>query len=242
MLTNLSLIKKVPRVLLLAQDELQTPLEGVSALWPDRSESPVLELSLGGMLIQTHPRVGKLKPGQSLDFRLRIQGVEESVPVKALLLREQNSQLGFVFESMTATGRLTLDQTVREKIIVQSLREQKTSDCQLAWQPDMWLHGAFDTNVLIGWSDADASEVRRAHIEFENLAWSFEEGEFNLQKSVSTVEENHDYFHPLHFPLVGNVSAGASWLDRLLKCLQQTQDKRGDLQPLIELLGQQRKR
>jgi hypothetical protein len=71
----------------------------------------------------------------------------------------------------------------------------------------------------------------------------YDSGQIFLQKSLPTSEENQSYFkaEDLFTKTPTKVSMGASWMDRLIRVLDQANERRGgDLAGLLILLRGQR--
>jgi hypothetical protein len=236
-----TLSKKIPRFLTAqTTGDYKDGIPGIQALWPDRSESAVYDLSLSGMAISPNHHFSKVKLHESFDFNLRIRGLEDHVLVKARLVRIHPKYLGVIFESMSIEGRLTLDQHTKDRLIVESIKEVRLSSLPREQSGDLWLHGVFDTNVIL-WLSPETQKIQKALIEYENLVWNFDNGETLLQKSAAAIDESQSYFQNREGLTPGaKVSMGASWLDRLIRTLQKIDENRGDLSPLIQLLRSQR--
>lgn len=242
MLLSVTASKKIPRFLLAGEINLLSSLSEVQALWPDKSESIIYDLSLSGMATSTNGRLSRVKPQESMEFRLRVKGYDDYIPVKARLVRIHSQYFGFLFESMSVEGRLVIDQLTKDRVIIDSIHEASQSSLLPQMRCDLWLHGAFDTNLLM-WKSSDGESIEKALIEYENLIWCYDQGELSLLKSASAVEESQSYFnHHEVFARRGKVSMGASWPDRLQKCLEKIQQQHSEIEPLVQLFLETRKR
>lgn len=232
--------KKVPRFLQIQNSMESIPVQGVQALWPDRSESVIYDLSLSGMSLSSNPRYAKLKLQQSMDFNLRVRGLADHVFLKGRLVRIEAGSLGFLFESMSVQGRLVLDQATKDQLILENIREMNPLSVPEGLPQGLWLHGPFDTNILMSDSSLTAPDSQ-VLVEYENLIWMKKGEQIGLQKSSSAVEENQSYFNTKElFNPTAKVSQGASWLDRLIKCMEKMDQCRGGLHGLVQWLRSQR--
>jgi hypothetical protein len=229
--------KKIPRLLLAHGDQVLSPLPNLQVLWPGRTESDLYDISLSGMAISHNPPLSdKMKLHQSVDFNLRVKGLDDHISLKARLVKVHPQYLGFIFESMSIEGRLVIDQVTKDRIILETLREKSQEVLPTEMRGDIWLHGAFDTNLIL-WKSADGASLLKVLVEYENLTWVCRGDELILHKSPSAVDENQTYFNPSEvFSPVRKVSQGASWMDRLIKVVEKLQDQRGDLFVLLTLL------
>lgn len=235
--------KKIPRVLLAHGEDFNQKLSGAYVIWPDRGQSELIDISLSGMSIGAEGRLTKVLQNQSVPFELRIVGVEETLPLKARLVQTRSQSLGFLFESISSEGRLTLEQAIKDRLVTDNLKPRSPADLPSESRGDLWLHGPFDTNVIL-WNQVGSEDLRRAHVEYDNLTWIYENGDVHLFKSSTAVSQNQSYFQSASSPVTGSgkVSMGASWPDRLLKVLDRVNEREGSLSKLLLLLRRQRER
>jgi hypothetical protein len=188
-------------------------------------------------------QIGSLKLNQIIDLRLKIPGLEETLPFKVRLVRLKAPRYaGFVFENVSFDNRLALEQVTKDLIVTESFKSIPVAQLPASLQCDLWLHGAFDTNVML-WFENDRLSVKKALVESDNLIWMYDAGQIFLQKSFPTSEENQSYFkaEELFTKTATKVSMGASWMDRLIRVLDQANERRGgDLAGLLILLRSQR--
>ncbi len=232
--------KKVPRFLKAYSESLMQPLKNVKVLWPDRTESLVYDLSLGGMVVSAEGALGKYKLYDSFDFLLCLPQIDEPLVLTARIV-SLNSQIAALnFESITVDRRLMLEQSFKDQLIYENLRSLPVTELPFDLQGQMWLHGPFDTNLIL-WTEPNSNQVYQSVIEYENLVWFLSEGDSILKKTVSAVEDSQKYLSLSDIQHKGaKVSMGASWLDRLIKCLEKVQDERGDVFQVLQWLKSQR--
>jgi len=221
--------KRIPRNLTAHSDSYFSPLGGVSFQWSDRSETPVFDLSFGGIALPSTGRLQALKVGQIHEGRLKVVGIAEPVPLKVRVITLTSQIIGFAFESMSTEGRLVLDQSVKEALILNSFKSIPATELPETDRPLAWFHGVFDTNLLLWDVDAD-----RFGFEFENLYLSYSHGSVTLTKTTAAHSEAKGYLAPyLHDST--KVSMGASWLDRAIKILDSSEIK-GQFLPALKKL------
>jgi hypothetical protein len=161
-LKEIKAIKKIPRLLLAHDETYFEAIPGVEALWPDRSFSPIYDLSLSGLAVDASAQIGSLKINQIIDLRLKIPGLEETLPFKVRLVKMKAPRYaGFVFENLSFDNRLALEQATKDLIVTESLKSIPVAQLPAALQCDLWLHGAFDTNVML-WFETDRLAVKKA--------------------------------------------------------------------------------
>lgn len=237
--------KKIPRLLLAQNPQSLQPLLNIQALWPGRGISEVYDLSFGGMVISAMGHSSRIDYEKEYEFLLRIPGLEDPHPIKARIKRVTPQSFGLIFDNNLAEGRLALEQVMKDQIVSDNLRESGKDTLPGELQTaDLWLHGPFDTNVIL-WKKPGTAEIQKALIEYDNVTWIYDNGELIVQRSFTAVDEEHGYFNVnnLSDPKKNKVSMGASWLDRLLKLLTKVALVRGgDLVLLLDLLKKQKAR
>jgi hypothetical protein len=243
--------RKVPRILLANSEEWAQAMAGVQLIWPNHHESAVFDLNYGGLIVSSQGYLERLKLHQSFEFKLKIRGLEDVVPLKARLIQIQPQTLGFIFESISTDNRLMIEQSVKDSLVAESLKELSQKSLPPHIRGDIWLHGPFDTNLIFSLGET-SREIEKALIEYDNLIWRFEKGDVLLQKSVATADESQGYYSSAQVFTKGaissRVSMGASWMGRLLKCLEKAESFKSvsnshfTLAPLVQLLQSQIKR
>jgi hypothetical protein len=235
-LKEFSVSQKIPRLLKISLPESQQAIPGLEILWPSRQFSAVFDISLSGLQVAAEIPPGQLRLHQNLDLRLKIPGLEDSLPLKARVAQLHPGVVGLTFENGNFANRLVLEQPVKDAILQSSLRELPISALPASMNaPKLWLHGAFDTNVIL-WDG-------KALIESENLIWMYDRGATFLQKSWPAIPEAQEYFNTEELFRTSRVkvSMGASWMDRVIRWIDKAnQDRHGDLSELLQLLKSQR--
>lgn len=242
--------KKLPRLFLIQGLTGSMPsLKGVKIQWPfelSHLESDVLDLSLSGLAAGGAGVPAKLKLGQSFEIKLKVESVRDPVMLKVRVVRQQAGLVGLALESISAEGRLTLDQVVKDRMVTENLHLLSPTELSSEFHSAKWFHGPFDTNFFV-WLKEDGS-LKAALVEYDHLVWIYQEGKVTLQKTGSATDENKGYFetHLLDQDTKsankvsgrsGNkVSMGASWLDRLLKVLNQVSVRPESAQPELQAL------
>lgn len=194
------------------------PLKGLSMMWPDRSRSEIYDLSLAGILVSAQAQVALRKVGQQCEIRLDLDDKGHSIFLKARIETLNGETIGLVFEALSAAHRLVIEQNVKDRILIQNLRVMP--EAYSAFPQATWFHGPFDTNLFLWQSSPE--NLEKAVVEYDNLIWSFDQnGSVQIFKSGAATNSAKAY---LHLPDLGTsavrISLGASWLDRLSKCLE----------------------
>lgn len=219
-------IKRSPRILLALDDDNLTPLPGVTLQWPNRSESAVFDLNFAGLAVSTDvvslagtTRIEKIKMGHAFDLALKIAGLEDPLPVKLKVVKLTAKIIGFAFDTISATGRLAIEQTMKDALICLNLRPDSTLRLHPHLKADSWWHGPFDTNIFI-WRSADDS-LKKMVVEYDNLVWIFDQGEISIVRSMSAVSEAQGYL-PNHFETsLQKMAMGNGWKARLVRVLEE---------------------
>lgn len=245
MFPHVTASKKIPRLLVAQSPESFHALKDIQAIWPDRQESKVYDLSFGGMVLSANPLWGRVNPEQNLDFLLRVRGFEDPLPIKAKIKKISSHSVGLIFDNQLAEGRLAFEQVVKDRIVSENLHSSALETLPAELQSaDVWLHGPFDTNVIL-WKKEGTNEIEKAIVEYDNLVWIWQKNTWAVQRSLTATDESSGYYNAteLFDGTRNRVSMGASWLDRLCKLLSTVNEEQsGDLQNLVALLKTPRAR
>ena len=200
--------RKFPRLFLVNREKMANALPGAFLVWPDRSQTPVLDLSDAGILISSQG--APLKLGQVLEVKLQLAKHEpKTVLVKVLRLTRQTILLAL--DSLTLAGRLKVEQDEREVLIRSSWEKMQSIDSD-------WWHSVFDTNIWM-WRDS-AGVLQKMILEFETVALIYDSQGLRFVKAPSAFDEAKGYAGPLNEPLPNKVEPGHNWRDRLHKMLK----------------------
>ena len=242
MLLAVTNTKKMPRLFLAHGDEDFQPMNGLKVIWPDLAESQVFDLSFSGIAVSSLNRMSKYKLGANFEIKLRVFPEGLTLVMKVRLIRMTAKVIGFIFESISTEGRLVLDQVIKDRFVLENLRQTSTAALPPSMQSQVWVHGPFDTNFMI-WKK-ESGELDQVIVEYDNLLWIYQQGRVTIQKSPSAVDEARGYLaNPEALASTpGTVSMGASWLDRLLKLMDKAQAQLDspDMKALQSLLRAQR--
>lgn len=203
-----------------------TPLKGVSWMWPDRSRSEVFDLSLAGALISAKGLLGKIKVDQHFEIRLdldeKADNQRTSIFLKTKVAQISGNVIGLVFESLSSDRRLQIEQVVKDRLFIQNIHPVSQSMSVAHFAGAEWFHAPFDTNIFL-WQSNPGYSLEKAIVEYDNCLWIFEQDHpVQVFKSGAATDPAKGY---LHIPdILQNsgvkISVGASWLDRLNKCLE----------------------
>jgi hypothetical protein len=231
-------IKRSPRILLALDRDHLTPLSGVRLQWPNRSESAVFDLNFAGLAASTQVQslvntvtIDKLKIGHVFDLALKIQGLSEPLPVKLKVISQTAQVIGFAFDTISAQGRLAIEQTCKDALIGQHLREESSSHLHPHLQADSWWHGPFDTNLFL-WRE-DGRELSKVVIEYDNLIWIYQPGKVSLVRSMASHPEAHGYLPPQFETLLQKMAMGHDWMARLRRVLEAVPELPEDVLELL---------
>jgi hypothetical protein len=229
--------KRLPRLLLVQENQRPTEgLKGVTLIWPDRTESLVHDLSFAGLSVSVSKMMGKLKLGEYVEPRLRILGMPEALKLRVKVVSLAAQSLGLGFDATTAEGKLTLEQGLKDLLILEHFRKVDFKPHPFAQGLKTWYHGPFDTNIFC-YEDGGLYSMA---VEYDHVIALFGAGEWTYRKSIAAIEEAKSYFGPIFQAIPGNISPGASWLSRLVRWLEQHADSGTELSLVIERLRKQR--
>lgn len=196
-----------------------SPMSGVMVCWEDRSTSEVYDLSLSGLMVSARGRLGKLRVGESLDLQLNIVGTKEPLILKVYVHSLSAQTIGFAFAPNQMEGRLTIDQGLKDLLILENLKQKDAKSFYPHFQlASLWITGPFDTNLFIFENSGGLEFI----CEYEQLVLFYKDGKPTLLRSVAAVEESKGYLAPFLYPQKGTVKMGASWLSRLIRLLEQS--------------------
>jgi hypothetical protein len=209
--------KNLPRLLTEDSGQALKALKGVHLVWPDLSRSAVFDIGVSGLSVKSVSEFGKIKVGATKQVRIEIPGINDFINLNLKIAKQSGHNLGLHFESITSDGRLVLPQALKDQLAAENMQSHTTETLFPNLRADLWLHGPYDTNILI-WREG--TEIVQAMLEYDNLLWTFERGEVSLQKSQNLFSESRGYFGS---KATAPVAMGASWPDRLLKLLTQVE-------------------
>ena len=196
-----------------------TPISGVTVQWEDRTKSEVFDISLSGLLVSVRGRLGKLRLGQRTDLQLHILGVKEPLILKVYVHSLTAQVVGFAFAPNQMEGRLTIDQGMKDLLILENFKQKDAKTFYPHFQNcQLWLTGPFDTNLFV----FDDSQGLEFICEYEQLVLFYKDGKPTLMRSATATEESKGYLAPFLYPQKGAVKMGASWLSRLIRLLEQS--------------------
>lgn len=163
---NLSSSEEIRSSLSLSAPTGEPLMEGLEFVWSDRSLSFIKDISFSGITIHGRGHIGKAKVGEPITARLRLED-GSYLPLQLLIQKISANQIAFEFENPVG-GRITLEQSLKDQIIARNMRELIPTKLFGAHKPDLWLHGPFDTNVLI-WQSEDRQSSKKFIIEYDHL-------------------------------------------------------------------------
>jgi hypothetical protein len=240
---HLQLRRKTPRVSLAFDPGFLIPLEGISVLWGDRSQTRIFDLSLTGMVLENSGALKKLlqrsRQGSLFSVELRFEGSQNSVgnagiQEERLALDLRVVEMGqeyvsAVIDAISSEGRVRLSQTLKDAFVIQNFRPQNSADQMRRLHPDFahwnWYHGPFDTNLLILRDVGENSEINSMILEYDTLFLRYKspsvgDAELSLQKSYAMAELGEGYSQMWQKNQSQKVSMGASWSERLEKMME----------------------
>lgn len=232
--------KRSPRVLLSLNEDNLTPIPGVTLQWPNRSESYVYDINFAGLAVSTtvmslagSTRIEKIKLGTPFDLALKIAGLEDPLMVKLKVVKLTSKVIGFAFDTLSATGRLAIEQTLKDALICLNLRLGSPEVLHPHLHADTWWHGPFDTNVFI-WRNADSS-MKKMVIEYDNLVLVYENKAWTLLRSMAAATEAQGYLPNKFETSLQKMGMGNGWQKRLFRVLDEAPDFTDRVQ-VLELL------
>ncbi|MEY4616509.1 MAG: hypothetical protein RJB66_1469 [Pseudomonadota bacterium] len=228
--------RKFPRLLLAHPDGHFDLMGGLQFLWPKGGKSPVLDLSYSGLAINGHGFMDNIKLGDYVEGNILLPGEDQQqVQVALRVVRKTATVIGFKIDSTSPEGRIKIDQTIKDYIVAENIREMQPELLKGHLDCDTWYHGPFDTNFFI-WKDGFS--VAKAYIEYDNTVLVYENGYFRVARTASTADEAAGYGAPF---LIKNfseqkLSLGHGWIDRLQRLLIRIPKGNDDTQAIFDLL------
>lgn len=217
------------------------PLVGVSALWPTRVFTEVVEISLGGFIARKLPQFEPVKNRKLMEMRLQIPGLELTQPYDVEIEKITENFVYFVFDIKDPHSRLLIEQVQKDEIIKTSLQLIPLHLFQNSQFQSHWFHGAFETNFVI-WTDAQGSIVKWA-LEYDNtILFGMNDQVWTQRSSLSKVLGKSYFLFDENFSLKGpRMSLGNTWLSRLIRLIEGAQVGASfDFHPLLQKLRAQR--
>ncbi len=181
---NLSSSEEIRSSMSLSAPTGEPLMEGLEFVWSDRSLSFIKDISFSGITIHGRGHIGKAKVGEPITARLRLED-GSYLPLQLLIQKISANQIAFEFENPVG-GRITLEQSLKDQIIARNMRELIPTKLFGAHKPDLWLHGPFDTNVLI-WQNEDRQSSKKFIIEYDHLVLIDQVEEAMTTAGVSTL-------------------------------------------------------
>lgn len=224
--------KRIPRLLLIQHKQPLEALKNMSLIWPDKSESSIYDLSFAGINIAATTVVSKLKLGEYCEPKLKVLGFKEPLKLKMKVATVSARSVGLSFDATTVEGKLTLEQGLKDLLILENLNPVEFDANPMLPDLQKWYHAPFETNILF----FDESSPYSMAVEYDHVIAFYGAGEWTLRKSLASTETQKSYFGPFIQAVPGNISLGASWLDRLVRLLDLHPLARTDLALLIERL------
>lgn len=228
--------RKFPRLLLAHPDGQYDTLEGLQFLWPKGGKSPVLDLSYSGIAIDGHGFMDLVKLGDYVEANLLLPGDDQlQIQIAVRVVRKTAHVIGFRIDSTSPEGRIKIDQTIKDLIVAENIRNMPPELMSGSFHCDVWFHGPFDTNFFL-WKDGFT--VSKAYIEYDNTVLVYEADSFRVARTASTADEASGYGAPF---LIKNfseqkLSLGHGWIDRLQRLLIRIPEGNEDLQGVFDLL------
>lgn len=225
--------RKKPRLFLKPSPSEHT-MDGVELIWLerlDREFSRIYDLSLSGVSVKASNILSGFKKNQEVSARLKWAPQNFSVDLKLRVQDLSASRVSFAMDSISASGRLTIDQHTRDQMISAFMQKHESCALSTTVNASVWWSGPFDTNFAI------SEDQNIFWIEYDGLLLTFDQStgvlQTRIKKSVSANEEARGYFYHWFESNTEKISVGASWIDRALKLLHSRVDLSVSLEPII---------
>lgn len=226
MLTELLVSKKKPRIFSLKND-LLLPLPESQLLWPDRSYSPVFDVSLAGVLISSYRKVGKFRLGEAVDCKLRLFSDFE-MKLRLLVSETSAGYIGLSIDPLSRESRILISEAEKEKFILSNLVQHSTEQLIPKLRASHWVHGPFDTNIFLWTSEG---RLVKCLFEYDHIVWQFENGSQRFYKSQSYSLPPQGY-ESAYCDEKNNLLLGSNWSARAKRMLIQAVQLKPELQIL----------
>lgn len=229
--------KKIPRIMLLNTQDLEDTktVQGALLMMPDQTHLPIVSMNFAGISISPVGYVNKLRLGQSLDCKLKVQGMWSPIELRLKVIKISHKEIHFMIDVDSTKNRIALEQKIKDGLIFSSLRMLNAEQLPVQFQGAYWVNSLFDTNFLF-WKKMDSPLVERAIIEYDGLCLIYDHSGWFLQKSTHSLDESSDYVGPWLTQSEQKISMGASWSERLVRLLMEAKTQFPELFIFIELL------
>lgn len=209
--------RKIPRCVLGFQEDKAVPLWGVKAVWENRTETDVFDLSLTGIVLAREGMLAqqlvRAKKGQVIEVTLRFEGLLEKQVLSVRIMElTENFVLGML-DSINMGGRLQLGQDLKDEMVVRNWTQESPHLLELQYRNSYWYHGPFDTNLVI---TSDVSGL----IEYDGLLLKWSPQGEQIFRAPASGLEGEAYSHLWTQPPEAKVSAGASWKQRWFRLME----------------------
>jgi hypothetical protein len=214
--------RKTPRCILgFEPSQPSQPLKGVRAVWDDRTDTEILNMSLSGIVLAREgtlaQQLDRAKRGQTFQASLRFEGnIESDLARQNVTVRIMGLDPKFVFgmfDSVTTGGRPHLSQDYKDQMVINNWRRRSPLSLDLQFQNSYWFHGPFDTNLIV---TSDTSGL----LEYDGLFLKWGPQGSLIFKSNSSGAEKDNYSALWTCPPKVKVVAGSSWKDRWIKLME----------------------
>lgn len=229
MILELSQEKKVLRFIDGYPESFLRPLEGVSVLWADRQFTSVVEISLGGIIVQKPPNFDSSNAAknwakgsfQTMEIRLQTPSHETTLPYEVEISRVSSQYIYFNFDILSPKSRLLIDQNTKDDLIKKSLQSLPLHVFGESDTRVIWIHGAFETNFTV-WRNDVTGALEKFVIEYDNTLLFYKDKNIWSQRSSLSKTIGTSYFlFDENFVHKGpKMSLGSSWLARVSKILE----------------------
>jgi len=229
--------KRIPRIMLLNTQDLEDikTVQGALLMMPDQTHLPIVSMNFAGISISPIGYVNKLRLGQALDCKLKVQGMWSPIELRLKVVKISQKEITLMIDMDSTKNRIAIEQKVKDGLIFSSLRMMNAEQLPEQFQGAYWVNSLFDTNFLF-WKKANSSMVERAIIEYDGLCLIYDQSGWFLQKSAHSMDESNGYVGPWISHGEQKISMGTSWSERLVRLLMEAKNQFPELFIFIELL------
>jgi hypothetical protein len=209
--------RKIPRCVLGLSADRSIPLWGVKAVWEDRTETDVFDLSLTGIVLARTGVLAQMltraKKGQVIAVTLRFEGLLEKQTLSVRILDLDGERVLGMLDSIDMNGRLQLGQDLKDEMVVRNWSRVSPQELELQYRNSYWYHGPFDTNLVI---TSDVSGL----IEYDGLLLKWAPQGQQFFRAPASSADGELYSHLWTTPPLAKISAGASWKQRWFRLME----------------------
>ncbi len=234
--------RRFPRIFLQKSSRPLTHLLGAKAIWNNREQIDVHDLSYVGAAFVRSLGINA-QPGETVAINLELSG-QPPFHISCEVMRVSDKLIAVAFAPLSTEARVGLERYLQEKMIGLHMHPIDPKYFAKPGQFSHWFHGPNNTNLFLWHADM---RLTQATVELGPDFLIYKNGEFAEGNSEQFLDhENDDYVKPLFDKNLESSEfrkqIGLSPLmTRTLNVLSQIDDPEKVVEPLIRLILERRK-